>query len=150
MASKHICRCCLQHGLRSSSGPSIATRAFTTSAVKQPVPARRIHQASRQNAPAIESHRSANANAPPPPSPPSYSSKRDAAAAEEQSRRTLLQPNNLFHPFSQSPAAEIRKRAATMRHNAYCPHPDHQPTSQSPAASGSMTPAPCTDQHRWR
>lgn len=42
--------------------------------------------------------------------------------------RLLLQPNNLFHSFSNSPSPEIRKRAAFMKHNAYCPHPNHQAT----------------------
>ena len=39
--------------------------------------------------------------------------------------RLLLQPNNLFHPFSSSPSPEIRKRAQFMKTNAYCPHPGH-------------------------
>lgn len=48
--------------------------------------------------------------------------------------RALLQPNNLLHSFTNSPAPQIRKRAAIIRQNAYCPHPSHQPTRnpQSP------------------
>jgi splicing suppressor protein 51 len=42
--------------------------------------------------------------------------------------RVLLQPNNLFHPYSTSPSPTIRKRAAFMKHHAYCPHPDHLAT----------------------
>ena len=46
----------------------------------------------------------------------------------ETEGRPLLLPNNLFHKFSESPSPEIRKRAAFMRQNAWCPHGDHQQT----------------------
>ncbi|PLN77706.1 Oxysterol-binding protein-domain-containing protein [Aspergillus taichungensis] len=42
--------------------------------------------------------------------------------------RALLKPNNLFHPFTESPAPAIRQRAAFIKQNAFCPHPSHQPT----------------------
>ena len=42
--------------------------------------------------------------------------------------RALLQPNNLFHAFSNSPSPEIRRRAAFMKTHAYCPHPSHNQT----------------------
>lgn len=42
--------------------------------------------------------------------------------------RALLKPNNLFHPFSRSPAPAIRQRAAFIKQNAFCPHPSHQQT----------------------
>lgn len=42
--------------------------------------------------------------------------------------RSLIQPNNLFHPFSESPSPEIRKRAMFMKTHAYCPHPSHHQT----------------------
>lgn len=51
-----------------------------------------------------------------------------ASAAAPDNSRALLQPNNLFHPFSQSPSPEIRRRAAFIKQNAYCPHPDHRQT----------------------
>ncbi|KAJ6018111.1 hypothetical protein N7451_001490 [Penicillium sp. IBT 35674x] len=41
---------------------------------------------------------------------------------------TILQPDNLFHSFSNSPSPAIRKRAAYIKEHAYCPHPDHQQT----------------------
>ena len=44
------------------------------------------------------------------------------------SGNVLLQPNNLFHSFSNSPSPELRRRAAFMRTHAYCPHPSHHPT----------------------
>lgn len=43
-------------------------------------------------------------------------------------RRSLLKPDNLFHPFSKSPSPEIRQRAAFIKQNAFCPHPSHQQT----------------------
>ncbi|KAH8595806.1 zinc-finger of mitochondrial splicing suppressor 51-domain-containing protein [Bisporella sp. PMI_857] len=61
--------------------------------------------------------------------------------------RQLLMPNNLFHPISTSPSADMRKRAAFIKQNAYCPHPDHRQTrmAQSPddpeaRKTGSMAP----------
>lgn len=39
-----------------------------------------------------------------------------------------LQPDNLFHIFSESPIPEIRQRAFFMKTHAYCPHPDHHRT----------------------
>ena len=42
--------------------------------------------------------------------------------------RTLLKPNNLFHPFSKSPSRAIRERAALISQNAFCPHPSHKQT----------------------
>lgn len=46
----------------------------------------------------------------------------------EVTGRPLLQPNNLFHPFSESPSPEIRRRAAFIKQHAYCPHPSHHQT----------------------
>ena len=44
------------------------------------------------------------------------------------SGNVLLQPNNLFHLFSESPSPDIRRRAAFMKTHAYCPHFDHHRT----------------------
>ena len=52
----------------------------------------------------------------------------EGTSAPEFSERPLLQPNNLFHSFSESPAPEIRRRAAFMKTHAYCPHPSHHQT----------------------
>lgn len=51
----------------------------------------------------------------------------------------LLEQDNLFHPFSKSPLPPIRRRAAFMRANAYCPHPSHQPTHLSTGPYKSPT-----------
>lgn len=40
----------------------------------------------------------------------------------------LRRPDNLFHHFSSSPSSIIRKRAAFIKQNAFCPHPSHQQT----------------------
>ena len=44
------------------------------------------------------------------------------------SGNVLLEPNNLFHPFSESPSPDIRRRSAFMKTHAYCPHPSHHRT----------------------
>jgi len=45
---------------------------------------------------------------------------------EIAARRPVLEPDNLFHSFTQSPVLEMQKRAASIRLHARCPHPDHQ------------------------
>ncbi|GFP52230.1 protein MSS51, mitochondrial [Trichoderma asperellum] len=76
----------------------------------------------------------------------------EASTSERSPAATLrLSPDDLFHPFSKSPVPEFRRRAAYMRQNAYCPHPDHKharvPLDSStvgeaaPVAEGDMAPA---------
>ena len=48
----------------------------------------------------------------------------DSADNENQ----ILPTENLFHSFSASPIPEIRRRAAYIKHHAYCPHPSHRKT----------------------
>lgn len=50
--------------------------------------------------------------------------------ASSEKERVLLQQDNLFHSFSNSPSPDIRRRAAYMKQHAYCPHPSHQRTRQ--------------------
>jgi splicing suppressor protein 51 len=57
-------------------------------------------------------------------SPPRFQSNRSIESEE----RTLLKPNNLFHPLSNSPSPDMRRRAAFIKQNAFCPHPDHRQT----------------------
>jgi len=42
--------------------------------------------------------------------------------------RPLLKPNNLFHLLSSSPSPDMRRRAAFIKQNAFCPHPEHRQT----------------------
>jgi Zinc-finger of mitochondrial splicing suppressor 51 len=57
----------------------------------------------------------------------------------------LRRPDNLFHHYTSSPSSIIRKRAAFIRQNAVCPHPEHQQThSTNPEkieSSGTLAPA---------
>ena len=57
-------------------------------------------------------------------SPPKLAEK----SSSSLSGNVLLESNNLFHPFSESPSPEIRRRAAFMKTHAYCPHPSHHRT----------------------
>ena len=52
----------------------------------------------------------------------------ESTPVPEAEGRPLLLPNNLFHPLSSSPSPEMRRRAAFIKQNAYCPHPDHHQT----------------------
>lgn len=76
-----------------------------------------------------------------------------AVAAPTASRETqaLRRPDNLFHHYSSSPSSIIRKRAAFIKQNAFCPHPSHQQTrvpasshiqqENNKEASGMLAPA---------
>lgn len=69
----------------------------------------------------------------------------------EVTGRALLQPDNLFHPFSSSPSPEIRRRAAFIKQHAYCSHPSHRqtrapmgphdPEARKVASGSSLPPA---------
>lgn len=143
--SRYMCSRCLR-GLeyQISSPPSRrilhvpARRAFT--AAQQPLRRRNLHSSTAQRtAIPTESQRSSR-NVPPPPSRPDSGPNAD--------QKMLLRPNNLFHSYTNSPSPAIRKRAAFMKQNAYCSHPDHQSTRiatspHDPEArkTGSMPPA---------
>jgi splicing suppressor protein 51 len=80
----------------------------------------------------------------------STSPKYEAAAAGKTPGSTLrLSEDDLFHPFTDSPVPEFRRRAAFMRQHAHCPHPDHHatkmqtvaPTGGEPETAGNMPPA---------
>ena len=47
---------------------------------------------------------------------------------EKPSEVLLLEQDNLFHLFSESPLPGIRRRANFMKTHAYCPHPSHHKT----------------------
>ena len=60
---------------------------------------------------------------PPKASPPSHGT---GNLHKDESSKVLLQPNNLFHSMSDSPSADMRKRAVYIKSHAQCPHPHHQ------------------------
>ena len=129
MASKSICSRCLRLAASSASRPffnGTAAQAFVASTQVTRSRRRQIHQSTRHGRPEVEARTN------PPEEIPAYSTLRgrqnERVRHEEQQPRLLLQPNNLIHSFSNSPSPEIRRRAAVMRQNAYCPHPSHQAT----------------------
>ncbi|KAI1492494.1 PXA domain-containing protein [Biscogniauxia mediterranea] len=72
-----------------------------------------------------------------------------STSPKEPPRPVVLQPNDLFHPFTDSPIPEMRRRGAFIKQHAYCPHPDHRSTrlpanpntSHASLSSGSQAPA---------
>jgi len=67
--------------------------------------------------------------------------------ATQEEAALVLQPNNLFHSFTNSPSPDIRRRAAFIKQHAYCPHPHHRQTRapqqpDDPEAKKSATGAP--------
>ena len=150
MASKNICTRCLRIAAVPTARPvaqnAALRRTFTSSAAsKQSSKPRQIHNSARQRAaPGVDSlHQPANEV------PPNITPRgRTTDKQREDEIRAMLQPNNLFHSFSNSPSPAIRQRAAVMKQNAYCPHPEHQAT-RTPASpndlearkTGSLPPA---------
>ncbi|KAF2815852.1 uncharacterized protein BDZ99DRAFT_432657 [Mytilinidion resinicola] len=131
MPPSHTCQRCLlslSNGLRPQLRTSrISLRAIASasgqptrpSTAPQPLPAkRRVSTTSKKD----QSTASETAL---PRTPPGLEFRKP-----EPKQRVLLEPNNLFHPFSNSPVPEIRQRAAFQKQHAYCPHPDHRQTRQ--------------------
>lgn len=123
---------------------SSSRRMFSTSTHKQPsrarqlaAPKRRLSTTPRQRQP-VELARERQ----------SSSTRTTGTPPVDDRSRLLLQRNNLFHSFSDSPSPVIRRRAAFIKQNAYCSHPEHQqtrvPTSPhdlEARKSGSQPPA---------
>lgn len=131
MQPARLCRRCLSAALSPSNQTtqSSSRRAFTYSASKQPSRARK--QETRRSVSSLDNQqRNAAELREPPPPRRNVAYPSSVAPAKQDSSRLLLQPNNLFHSFTNSPAPEIRRRAQLTRQNAYCPHPDHQQTRQ--------------------
>ncbi len=132
MATNSICSRCLRLAtqLPRTTTKETPRRAFTSTTRHQPS-RRRIHQSTLRPAPSLEA-----STQPPTTEFPPFSATRGRTIDQPSNihERALLQPNNLLHSFTNSPAPQIRKRAAIIRQNAYCPHPSHQPTRnpQSP------------------
>ncbi|GAP91045.1 putative mRNA processing protein [Rosellinia necatrix] len=159
-ATSTTCRRCLRSTF-SNPPYSHATRSLSHLASSSP---RLV--STRSDSPAARARARARANYAPShhaPSriPSSYNAKRPLSlfgqkskVAEEEPTSTaprtetrVLQSNNLFHSFTNSPIPEIRRRAAFIRQHAYCPHPEHRPTRApvqpaDPQASSPGTAAP--------
>lgn len=144
MASKSICSRCLRQALtRPVTTASAPRRAFSSSAPKRPSGQRRIHRSSRVRAVAPQTQSSSEL--------PAYDPDKILGRRTDipdNARHPVLQANDLFHSFTNSPSPVLRQRAAVMRQNAYCPHPDHQqtrhptsPTDLEHRKTGAQPPA---------
>jgi mitochondrial splicing suppressor protein 51 len=141
MENTYMCLRCIRvlgpgAGIASKTRPSqilsIARRSFASSAQRQsldakPPRSRNISQ------PKPEQHRrraahTATAQAEEPDNFERHNQLPNDYGDYRAHPRTILRPNNLFHPFSKSPIPEIRQRAAFTKQHAYCPHPIHQQT----------------------
>lgn len=71
----------------------------------------------------------------PPPRPVKWVNTVKFGTDNHPSKR-ILEADNLFHPFSQSPIPAMRRRAAYIRQHAYCPHGDHQTTRLPESETG--------------
>ncbi|KAL2038553.1 hypothetical protein N7G274_008600 [Stereocaulon virgatum] len=133
MQSRYMCQRCLHslRGIATARPPALVHRQLIRSRWKLTTTRqffRRAPSVSTRNRRAnasISSQRSLRENEP----SESYSPLvRPATPSTTLSGNALLQPNNLFHPFSDSPRKEIRQRAAFTKTHAYCPHPSHHRT----------------------
>ncbi|KAL2009296.1 hypothetical protein VTN00DRAFT_7490 [Thermoascus crustaceus] len=141
MASEYTCNRCLQvlgRGIRAQASP-IRPRCFPASrrgyksaispVARDPAWNHRGRPQSKDSQ--VQSIRAASSSA----AQTSWNNPRPkvrgtsaSTADHSQGTRALLKPNNLFHPFTKSPAPAIRQRAAFIKQNAFCPHPSHQQT----------------------
>lgn len=144
MACKSMCSRCLRLAI-ANPPPRLATQlargaawTSTASRAQQQCSSRKLHHSAKQNAsPAVDAAQRTGAETPP-----------SGTGKDGEHQLPILQSKNLFHSFTNSPVPAMRKRAAFMRQNAYCSHPDHQATRapQSPhdleaRKTGSMPPA---------
>ncbi|KAF2462034.1 zinc-finger of mitochondrial splicing suppressor 51-domain-containing protein [Lineolata rhizophorae] len=53
---------------------------------------------------------------------------KDLLGQRPEDQPIFLPQNKLFHPLSQSPIPAMRRRAAFIKQNAYCPHSSHNAT----------------------
>ncbi|KAK8190223.1 zinc-finger of mitochondrial splicing suppressor 51-domain-containing protein [Phyllosticta capitalensis] len=121
----------LQAGARRlSSNQSTITTARSPAAAQPSIAKRGISSVGRHSAAAGQAQ----------------ATDRSSASGSHEYSNTLLKPNNLFHSFTNSPAPEIRRRAAFIKQHAYCPHHSHQQTRlptdpQDPEAAKSVNAA---------
>jgi splicing suppressor protein 51 len=113
---------------------SIARRSFASSLPKQsgdtkPAPPRNVSQQKPQQRNRRSAH-TATAQVEEPDNFERHNQPPNEYGEYRLHPRTILRPDNLFHPFSKSPIPEIRQRAAFTRQHAYCPHPIHQQTRE--------------------
>jgi mitochondrial splicing suppressor protein 51 len=107
------------------------------------VHSRRIHQTGRSRVSGLETHHKQQTD-----DLLFQTARPNRSTQDGKASRVVLRPNDLFHSFTNSPSPQIRRRAAFMRQNAYCSHPDHRPT-RAPTSpndlenrkSGAMPPA---------
>lgn len=139
-------RCLRAAALNATSCRSISNttrRAIASSTSNPRLQARSIHQTSSRARPELDRQRQVANNIP----PDLPVQARRSTEAEEAPRQTIPS-HKLFNSFTNSPSPAIRRRAAFIRQNAYCPHPSHQATrlATSPhdtesRKTGSLPPA---------
>lgn len=118
MSSKYVCQRCLAslRRVNASNSPGIqqVSRRWHPSRLAAPASS---YSSTRAQSTQSQSYRVIGPQYPPPESAPA-----------QDAPQIILTPNNLFHPLSKSPIAEIRRRAAFIKQHAYCPHPSHRQT----------------------
>ncbi|KAF2229692.1 hypothetical protein EV356DRAFT_527276 [Viridothelium virens] len=106
----------------SQSSPSFRLSQRRLNSNIRTLPARNTRKAS-----SLSSERTTPLDEPPQvPTPPGL----EYADVSTGGNNLLLQPNNLFHPFTRSPSPDIRRRAAFIKQHAFCPHSSHSQTRQ--------------------
>ena len=147
MASKSICSRCLRLAIFSRPRPSSSTsRAFSTTPLKQPSRQDRgLHSSSKRRLASAEPQTRSNLE-----DGYIHPLSREAGQPSKDAPQPslFLGSNDLFNSFTKSPSPHIRKRAAVIRQNAYCPHPNHQATRAATSPidaevrkTGAMPPA---------
>ena len=116
MAAPNICSKCLRQALRSSLPSRVPRRTFAASASKTPSTGRRLHQASRQRAAAIEPQRS-TVNDPPPGTP----ARGQQAKNDAPQRQTLACSSDPTTSSTPTPDPQALRSANVPRSYARTP-----------------------------
>ncbi|KAJ5631730.1 uncharacterized protein N7484_011830 [Penicillium longicatenatum] len=134
MAGGYTCTQCLQvlrQGVRAPA-PSARLQTLAHSRRRYASPWIRSFGSGRHNRPLDKSpelSQGTGKSATIKPNSPSLANRAASTASGSSiDSRAILQPDNLFHSFSNSPSPAIRKRAAYIKEHAHCPHPSHAQT----------------------
>lgn len=143
MAASYTCRQCLVALRRTATSRQRTVQPWRSKSTLRHVAGRNI-STTRPTATQVDYNQVPIQDA---PSPPGLATTQFPS---DQTGNALLKPNNLFHPFSKSPSADIRRRATYINQHAYCPHPEHRQTRLPTApddhegkkpAKGGLAPA---------
>lgn len=129
-STSYTCRVCLNLIKKNSNKSLLAHQNFGWSSSIQNISIQAYHTQTRKRllSQYVQCRRISSASSNQDSNISNYINQGKNTTAHDVEEKPILTPDNLFHPFSSSPSAAIRRRASLIKKNAYCPHPDHHQT----------------------